>query len=133
MTVYIDTSAFFAILDRDDTNHKKAKERWIDLIKNEASLVSTNYVLIESSALIQRRLGFEALHVFQEDILPTVHIEWITEKKHLAGIAALFQASKKSLSLVDCVSFMVMRTLGVQKVFTFDNHFRDEGFDCSGR
>ena len=130
--VFLDTSAIFAVLDRDDLNHVSAKQQWLNLVEEEVKMVCTNYILLESFALIQNRLGFKALHVFQEDILPVIQIVWIDEKVHAAGTSALFQASKRKLSFVDCVSFIIMRSLGIRRVFTFDRDFKREGFDCLG-
>jgi predicted nucleic acid-binding protein len=36
----------------------------------------------------------------------------------------------RELSLVDCVSFDVMRRLETKAAFTFDEHFKDQGFKC---
>lgn len=128
MTVFVDTSAFFALLDRDDANHAKAKKAWVDLLGSDRTLLTSNYVIVESSALIQHRLGAEALRGFHEDVLPLINIEWIGEATHRSGMSALLAASKRKLSLVDCVSFEVMREAGVRKAFAFDPHFREQGF-----
>jgi len=130
MTVLLDTSAFLAMLNVDDNNHSGAKKEWGDLINSDRSLISHNYVLIESFALIQRRMGNKAVRVFEEDILPLINIEWIGERMHKSAVSALFAAGRRNLSLVDCVSFEVMRTLGIKKVFTFDSHFKEQGFHC---
>ena len=61
MRIFVDTSAFFALLDRDDANHKKAKGAWNNVLNSENILVTTNYILVESFALIQHRLGMEAV------------------------------------------------------------------------
>jgi predicted nucleic acid-binding protein len=53
MRIFIDTSAIYALLDRDDIEHKKAKKIWIDLLHSENILLTSNYVLVESFALIQ--------------------------------------------------------------------------------
>lgn len=129
MTVFFDTSAFLAILNKDDANHQNAKRFWKELVYSENILITNNYVLVESLALIQRRLGLEPLRVFQEDVLPLINIEWIDKAVHEAGISALLTASRKKLSLVDCVSFEVMRNLGIRKVFAFDPHFEEQGFE----
>jgi predicted nucleic acid-binding protein len=44
--------------------------------------------------------------------------------------AAFLTASRRKLSLVDCVSFVIMRDLGVKDVFGFDEDFQKEGFTC---
>jgi uncharacterized protein len=130
MLILIDTSAFLAILNKDDTNHSTAKKLWNELLYSESVLISNNYILVESFVLIQRRLGVEAVRVFQEDILPLINIEWIDKETHKSGMSALLTASKRKLSLVDCVSFETMRTLGIKTVFAFDPHFAEQGFKC---
>ncbi len=130
MKVFIDTSAFFAVLDKDDENHPKAKHAWQKILEQEYSLVTSNYVLIECFALIQNRLGLEAVRAFQEDIVPLLHTEFVDSVTHKSGVSALLAASRRKLSLVDCVSFEVIRALGIKNVFTFDAHFKEQGFHC---
>ena len=128
MRIFIDTSAIYALLDRDDIEHKKAKRIWIDLLHSENILITSNYVLVESFALIQNRLGVEAARGLQEDIIPLVNIEWVNAETHKSGVSALRAASKRRLSLVDCISFEVMRNLGIKTIFAFDPHFAEQGF-----
>jgi predicted nucleic acid-binding protein len=130
MTVFVDTSALFAVLDAEDQYHSQARDLWTALIQKEETLVCTNYVLVETFALVQRRLGIEAARVLQEDITPMLHIEWITDVPHLAGIAAVLVAGNRHLSLVDCISFEVMRRMGIKTAFAYDHHFVEQGFDC---
>lgn len=130
MIIFVDTSAFYALLDRDDISHRKAKRIWNDLITPETTLITNNYVLLESFAVIQNRLGMESVRVFQEDIHPIIEIKWIDESIHRLGVSALLTAAKREISLVDCVSFETMRTLGIKTVFAFDPHFKEQGFNC---
>lgn len=130
MRIFIDTSAFLAILDADDKNHPKASESWKKLVLSSDLLVCHNYVLVETLALLQNRFGMRAVRVFSEDVLPVVHIEWIDETTHNTAINALITAAKRDLSLVDCVSFEIMRKLGIKTAFTFDSHFAKQGFNC---
>ena len=130
MIIFVDTSALYALLDRDDANHSKAKMAWSNTLHPENVIVTTNYILVESFALIQHLLGVEAVRGFQEDVLPVIGVEWIIESVHRAGVSALLAASRRKLSLVDCVSFEIMRTLGIKRVFAFDPHFTEQGFTC---
>jgi predicted nucleic acid-binding protein len=117
-------------MDADDKNHLRAKKQWEVLVLDQTTLVCTNYVLLESFALIQYRLGIKAARVFYEDITPILTVEWIDESIHREGVLGVLAATKKKLSLVDCISFGVMRRLGIKSVFTFDKHFKEQGFTC---
>jgi uncharacterized protein len=129
MTVFVDTSAVYAVFDRDDSSHRAARSIWARLVTEGAPLVTTNYVLVETSALFQRRLGLAALRAFHDDIVPLFNVEWISEQMHIAGVAAVLAAARKKLSLVDCVSFQIMRQQGLRTAFCFDSHFREQGFE----
>jgi predicted nucleic acid-binding protein len=130
MSVFVDTSAFFAVLDADDRNHTSAGQAWRELIEQEVGLVSTNYVLLETLALVRHRLGMEAVRTFQDAIVPLLRVEWVTEARHASGVTALLIVSNRGLSLVDCVSFETMRRLGTRTAFAFDRHFSEQGFTC---
>jgi predicted nucleic acid-binding protein len=128
----MDTSAFYALLDRDDAHHARAKRAWTDLLQAVHTLVTSNYVLVETFALLQNRLGIEAIRAFHDDLLPLINIEFVTSGTHRSGVAALLSASRRELSKVDCVSFEIMRTSGINTVFAFDKHFKEQGFTLIG-
>lgn len=128
MSIFIDTSAFLAVLNADDENHQKAKKKWEESISKEETLICSNYILVETLALIQSRFGMKGVRVFQEDIVPILVIEWVNESLHQAGITSMIAANKRELSLVDCVSFDIMRRLGIKVAFAFDKHFKEQGF-----
>lgn len=129
MTVFVDTSAFYAVLDRDDGRHAQAAAGWRRGIEGGEPLVSSNYVVVETAALLQHRLGLPAVRTFVEDLLPVVQVEWVTREDHAAATSALLVAGRRDLSLVDCTSFEVMRRLGLRRALCLDEGFRDQGFE----
>lgn len=129
MKVFVDTSAFLSILDRSDPHHEQADQIWRQLLAQEnTALYCTNYVLLESIALIQNRLGMSFVTVFQAKTTPVLTVKWVDETLHQAGVLAIVTANRRQLGLVDCVSFAAMRELNIQHCFAFDAHFYEQGF-----
>lgn len=131
MNIFADTSALYAVLDADDSKHTKAKQFWDKVIKCDDILLCHNYILVETSALVLRRLGMEAVYIFEQDVVPILRIFWVGREVHQAAISAQLIANKRSLSLVDCVSYEVMRRTGIRMAFAFDRHFKDYGYELS--
>jgi predicted nucleic acid-binding protein len=127
--VLVDTSAFYAVLDRDDSHHPQARGLWAGLLDREAALVTTNYIVVETCALVQNRLGLDAVRTFWQDMLPVVEVRWIGPELHSSAMLALLAANRRKLSLVDCANFLVMRAGGIRRAFAFDQHYREQGFE----
>ncbi|MFV2067911.1 MAG: type II toxin-antitoxin system VapC family toxin [Pirellulales bacterium] len=130
MSLFVDTSAMYAVMDASDACHARAARTWADVLRGSDSLITTNYVLVEVTALIQSRLGLRAVQLLARDVLPAIDVTWVDETCHRMGMAAVLGAGRRRLSLVDCVSFEVMNRLGIKTCFVFDTHFRDQGFQC---
>ena len=128
MNVFVDTSAFYSVLDADDLLHPAGTSAWLRLLEERGGLHSTSYVLVETMALLQRRIGVEGPRTFVAEILPVVQVVWVDEGIHRSAQHALLVASRRDLSLVDCVSFEAMRRLGLTTAFSFDSHFSEQGF-----
>ena len=129
MNCFVDTSAFLAVLGKDDENHARARAAWGALLEQRAPLVTSSYVLAETLAILQHRMGLDAVRVFHNDVYPVLTIEWVAGVLHEKGMGGVLAARRRALSLVDCVSFEVMRQRGLRKVFAFDTHFKEQGFD----
>jgi predicted nucleic acid-binding protein len=125
--VFVDTAGLYAVLDRDDANHQRAAAVWPELLR-ASRLVTHNYVLVETAALVQHRLGMAAARALAGDIVPLLAVVWMDEQRHAAAQHAWLAAGRKKLSLVDCASFLVMRECGIEGAFSFDGHFREQGF-----
>lgn len=127
--IFADTSALFALINISEQQHQAAKILWQEMIANSDIIVANNYVIVESIALIQNRLGLSATQKFLSGIVPLLDIIWFDQELHTASIQRLLLVNRRQLSLVDCSSFETMRRLGLDTVFTFDDHFREQGFN----
>ena len=126
MTTFVDTSAIYALLDDDDLNHEVADETFRFLFQGEP-LVTHSYVVLESAAVVQRRLGSGAVRDLFDRLLPLIEIVWVDEALHRTAVTSLLAAEKRHISLVDWTSFQVMRIRGIDNVFTFDGDFARQG------
>jgi uncharacterized protein len=126
--VFIDTSAFLAVLIADDAQHCTAQSVFERLLQTQSDLVTHNYVILETFSLLQSRVGIDAARVFAQELLPIASVEWVRPEDHDIGIGAVLTASRRRLSLVDCVSFALLRRTGITEVFAFDRYFAEQGF-----
>ena len=126
--MYIDTSAFLAMVNSDDLSHEIALQTWMELVENNEKLMCNNYILVESIALIQNRMGLEAVATLHNDIIPVLEVEWLDESLHNAITETAIGTNRRALSFVDQSSFNTMRRHKISTAFTFDHHFRQQGF-----
>ena len=127
MIVFVDTSALFALVDRDDEFHGAARSFFPELATR--TLVTHNYVVVETIALVQARLGLAAVRAFVDDFRPLLDTVWITEEMHRSIEASLQLDSDRRISFVDRVSFELMRRQAIGQAFAFDEDFRSAGFE----
>jgi len=88
-------------------------------------------VLVETTALVQRRLGLDAVAALRSQLMPLLTITWVDAELHRVALDATVRGSR-DVSLVDHTSFELMRRRNLRRAFAFDDHFVDEGFDLEG-
>ena len=91
-------------------------------------IVTHSGVVIETVALLARRIGFEAVRQFQDSVLPAIAIRWVDSHLYGRAMSALLAAGKRSVSLVDWMSFEMMREQGIITALVFDDDFVAQGF-----
>jgi len=129
MPVFVDTSALIALLVADDRMHDAARDAFERLAERQQRLVTSSYVLVETYALVQRRIGIDAVSAVRESIAPLLDVVWVDAPLHDAALEAFVRADRRKLSLVDCVSFEIMSQRGIRDVFAYDKHFEEQGFE----
>ncbi len=126
-TVFADTSGLLALLVPTDTAHAAARRAFASLRRRSAVLRTTSYVLVETYALCERRLGLAAVRAFREGFEPLLDVRWVDDGLHQRGLDLLLSRKKRGLSLVDAVSFVTAAEEGLGEAFAFDRHFAEEG------
>ena len=129
-TIFFDTAGLIALWDRRDQWHSAAKACLASLDVTAPRYVTTSYVMIECANHAARRVYRPEVVSMRDELgmagdlfepLPEeVYSVWDEYARAIAGTA----------SLVDLVSFAVMRRLKVTQAFTNDTHFSAAGFEA---
>ncbi len=70
----------------------------------------------------------DAVRLLESNVLPVIEVIWIDQAIHKQAVSALLAANRRELSLADCTSFEIMRSMGLEAVFTFNPHFGEQEF-----
>ena len=129
-SVFVDTSAWYALIDRNDASHARVSAVVAELVRTGTRLVTTDYVVDESCTLAKARGGsnmaFRLLDLLQATA--AVDQEWIGAERFERSEAQFRKYHDQAFSFTDCTSFAVMRELGIADAITTDEHFRVAGF-----
>jgi predicted nucleic acid-binding protein len=128
VSAFVDTSALYAVLVGTEDGHEAAVAALERLIKARRPLLTTNYVLLETAALLQRRFGLPAVRDLDTRLAPLLQVRWVDEALHRRGMERLIRRDRRHLSLVDCVSFVVMELEGIEDALALDADFEAQGF-----
>ena len=124
--VVIDTSAFYALAADNDLFTRSAVETYGRMIDRNSELWTTSYALLETIALIHRRMGFATLSRFLETIEPNVRIHWIDSEIHSSAMREFTSSMGGGMSLVDWTVVLTAQLKSAQ-VFTFDSGIANSG------
>ena len=128
MSVFADTSALYAVIVRTESVHEVVRSTFTKLLEGRRPIRTTSFVVVETLALLQHRIGLSAARDFDEHILPKIRVHWVDEPLYRLGTERLWREDRRDLSLVDCVSFEFMKAEGLTTAFAVDRHFSDAGF-----
>ncbi len=121
MSVFVDTSAWYAAADVDDASHERAKAR---IEEFSGQLVTTDHVLVETWFLAAGRLGSSVAETLLERIragIATVEAAIVADLEVAATIWSEFP--DQEFSIVDRTSWAVMQRLGIHEAVAFDRDF----------
>jgi predicted nucleic acid-binding protein len=124
--IFVDTSAWYAIIDKNDRDHAAAVAK-IPILGY--SLITSNYVLDEIITLLKIRLGPTIAITFGQKLWnqEVSTLVRITEEDEVSAWGIFRQYEDKGFSFTDCTSFALMERLEINTVFAFDDHFVQYG------
>jgi uncharacterized protein len=130
--IFVDTSGWYALIDRRDSLHERASTEVRRRLRSGTRLVTTDYVVDESCTLCKVRAG-GAAPIRLLDLLDqteAVDREWVTPERFQRSAAFFRTHRDQGYSFTDCTSFVLMRELRLPAALTSDGHFTTAGFEA---
>ena len=133
MSVFADTSALYPLLVRNEVGHAAARSAFARLVETGRPIWTSSFVLVETMALLQHRIGLSAARDFDDEIVPNLSVHWVDAELYHRGTDRLWREDRRRLSLVDCIGFEFMRGRGITTAFAIDPDFEEAGFELLPR
>lgn len=127
--ILVDTSGFYALLVPRDRMHRRASEFMEQAARVRCRFVTTDHVLDETATLLRTR-GLDRFTPVLFELVENsraIRIEWTNPERFRETRAFFLRHADKAWSFTDCLSFVVMRELGLREALSTDNHFRQAG------
>jgi predicted nucleic acid-binding protein len=129
--VFVDTSAWLALINKSDAVHQKTRKVRDALLKDNNEFVVTNYVMVEIANALCRVPHKETAVKLINFIEMTENIQVVEIDKEIFKEAWRVYSTHldKDWSLTDCTSFEVMKERRITEAFITDKHFEQAGFN----
>ena len=130
-SIFIDTSGFFAIFDKKDSNHQKAVDWLSDFSKSNTFAYTSDYIIDETLTLLLARSKPHLCPIFLNKLDQTkaLKVEFTNLNQFQSAKDFFIKHIDQKYSFTDCVSFIVMKELNLSKALTADKHFLQAGFE----
>jgi predicted nucleic acid-binding protein len=121
VTVFVDSSVWFAAVFAKDAGHARA----IKILEDEApALLTTDHIIVETWLLLKNRSNQAAAEEYCQRMMGGwCRIEAATYEDLQAAETIRSAFLDQKFSLVDRTSFVVMERLGLARVASFDKDF----------
>jgi hypothetical protein len=128
--VFMDTSAWIALINDSDALHKQAIEIIEQLYRQNCSLITTEFIILEVANELRNPTYRNRVVKYINDLKNKSNIRIIPANTEFlqTGWSLYSTREDKEWSLTDCISFVVMQENSITEAFTSDHHFEQAGF-----
>ena len=129
-SVFVDSFAWIAAINKSDNYHEISIRILEELLNNHAKLITTNYVVVETiNALSKVELRKTVIGFIDKlEKSPSVQIIKITDEIYNNAWTLYQQRMDKDWGITDCTSFEIMKMFNIKTAFTSDKHFEQAGY-----
>jgi predicted nucleic acid-binding protein len=124
-TVFIDTSAWIAILNKDDRHYDEAREYFTNLLGSSARPVTNNIVIDEVLQELKKsrdgQLAKSFLSILDESVLSVnLRVDWISRRIRRIALDNFFKTKNENLKLRHFYINESVKRKKADLIFSFD-------------
>ena len=125
--IFVDTGVWYAANVPEDPDHTEARQL---VLGATSPLITTDYVVDELlTLLIARKRRDIAVRIGDGFWRQTsCDLEWVKTEDVDSAWNVFLSFVDKDWSFTDCVSYAVMKRLGIIEAYALDEHFKQFGF-----
>lgn len=128
-SIFIDADAFISLHHVEHVNNLRSIQTLKSIENESVKIITCSYVILEAATILSMYIEKTLGSKFAHKILYDSDIKVISGDKYLGeGINIMRKQSSKNISLNDCVYFAICKELEIKEVFSYDVHWKKNGF-----
>ena len=132
--IFLDTSTLVAYYNADDVNHTDVRKSIKEMEGRKVRFLTSDYIFDEILTVLLVRTGkkkaIEVCNALLKDIeAGNIRLTRVDEEVFRKAAEIFTRFTDKEWSFTDCTSYVLMKGAGITKGFSFDEHFRQFGFE----
>ena len=127
--IFLDTVGLLALWTRSDQWHEVATRAYREIVAARHAVTTTSFVILECGNAAARRAFRPEVDLLRTQLEARNQLIVPTSADWLEAWKAYQRGEAGDAGIVDHVSFVVMRRLGITDAFTNDRHFKAAGFN----
>ncbi len=129
-TIFVDTSAWVAYFDEDESRHDEAVQCLETVRTQKYGMVISDFIFDEVVTTVLGRAGHHMAVSAGMFLIGSAAVDlvWLDTDSKLKAWEYFGRHDDKGYSFTDCTSFVLMKKLKLTRYLGFDKHFKQAGF-----
>ena len=123
--MFLDSAGLLALWSESDQWHEMAEQAFLEIVRNRDKVLTTTFVMLECGNAVARRGFRDEANLLREHLEKSGSLIWPSETDWKSVWQTYLRGDTDSAGIVDHVSFVTMRRLGIGRSFTNNRAFPD--------
>jgi hypothetical protein len=131
--IFIDTSAWLAVIDEKNTNHKAAGKYFEKLLETNPRLITNNLIVDDTLLYLKTNYGSELARKFlaiidESTMSVNLLVDWVSRRIRRIALDSYLKSSNANLTIKHFYIFESLKRKKIDLIFSFDQNLKDFGY-----